>query len=68
MQASTPSVATLLPGGAENVAPSMAQRLSQRTGRPVLCSCTLPTNNPMLQAVAERRLIQELTTFLKEAE
>ena len=31
-----------------------------RLGRPVLCSCNLPQDAGLLQAVAERRLLREL--------
>lgn len=31
-----------------------------KAGKPVLCSCNLPGGTPLLQAVAERRLIREL--------
>lgn len=58
-----PAVTSLLPGPGSSNSPEaegLAQRLAQRLGRPVLASINLPPNAPMLQAMVERRLIQEL--------
>ncbi|KAG2426573.1 hypothetical protein HXX76_012891 [Chlamydomonas incerta] len=64
-----PSVASLLPGApAVGEGPAMAQRLAMKLGKPVICSCNMPPNAPLLQAVAERRLIQELQLMEQEAQ
>lgn len=55
-----PALATLLPGAASEESTSLAQRLALRTHRPVLCSVNLPKGSPMLQAIAEKRLFQEI--------
>ncbi|KAG1671134.1 hypothetical protein FOA52_005386 [Chlamydomonas sp. UWO 241] len=55
-----PSVASLIPGPAGGAGESLAQRLALKAKKPVLVSCNLPSNTPMLQAIAERRLLQEL--------
>ncbi|PNW83898.1 hypothetical protein CHLRE_04g216300v5 [Chlamydomonas reinhardtii] len=64
-----PSVASLLPGApAVGEGPAMAQRLAIKLGKPVVCSCNMPPNSPLLQAVAERRLLQELQLMEQEAQ
>ncbi|KAI8474400.1 MAG: hypothetical protein J3K34DRAFT_130669 [Monoraphidium minutum] len=55
-----PSTAVLVRGGAGSSADALSQRLAMRLKRPVLCSCNLPADNPLLQVVAERRLLKEL--------
>jgi len=63
--ASTPSVATLLPASAaSNEANAFAQRLAMRLKRPVLCSWNIPASEPLLQAIAEKRLLRELKDML----
>ncbi|GLC42174.1 hypothetical protein PLESTB_000638600 [Pleodorina starrii] len=65
----SPAVASLLPAsGAGGEGPAMAQRLALKLGRPVVCSCNMPQNAPLLQAVAERRLLQELQAMDAEGE
>ncbi|KAF5835809.1 hypothetical protein DUNSADRAFT_6843 [Dunaliella salina] len=64
--ASTPSVATLLPASAaSNEANAFAQRLAMRLKRPVLCSWNIPASEPLLQAIAEKRLLKELKEMLE---
>eukprot|EP00195_Chlamydomonas_chlamydogama_P006140 CAMPEP_0202890320 /NCGR_PEP_ID=MMETSP1392-20130828/772_1 /ASSEMBLY_ACC=CAM_ASM_000868 /TAXON_ID=225041 /ORGANISM="Chlamydomonas chlamydogama, Strain SAG 11-48b" /LENGTH=158 /DNA_ID=CAMNT_0049573869 /DNA_START=48 /DNA_END=523 /DNA_ORIENTATION=+ len=58
-----PPVATLVPSAAAADGQSLARRLAIKLKRPVLCSCNLPTGVPLLQAIAERRLVQELTAM-----
>ncbi|GIL75529.1 hypothetical protein Vretifemale_5306, partial [Volvox reticuliferus] len=64
----TPAVASLLTANiAGDEGPAMAQRLALKLGKSVVCSCNLPQNAPLLQAVAERRLMQELQAMEMEA-
>jgi proteasome assembly chaperone 4 len=56
-----PVVATHFGEGAVGDGAALAQRLSKKTGKAVSVSCSLPPNTPLLQAVAEKRLIKELT-------
>ncbi|GIL63367.1 hypothetical protein Vafri_17435 [Volvox africanus] len=64
----TPAVASLMTmNAAGDEGPAMAQRLALKLGKPVVCSCNLPQNAPLLQAVAERRLMQELQAMEMEA-
>jgi hypothetical protein len=59
--ASPPAVAALLPDGAAGRGEAMSRRLAKRLGRPVLLSCAIPdAADPLLHALAERRLLQEL--------
>lgn len=55
-----PSVATLVPGGADDSSRGLCQRFALKLQRPVLCSSTIPSSSPMLQVIAEKRLLQEL--------
>eukprot|EP00197_Chlamydomonas_leiostraca_P011216 CAMPEP_0202862280 /NCGR_PEP_ID=MMETSP1391-20130828/3379_1 /ASSEMBLY_ACC=CAM_ASM_000867 /TAXON_ID=1034604 /ORGANISM="Chlamydomonas leiostraca, Strain SAG 11-49" /LENGTH=101 /DNA_ID=CAMNT_0049541795 /DNA_START=185 /DNA_END=490 /DNA_ORIENTATION=+ len=55
-----PAVATLLPSSANSESSSVAQRIALKMQRPVLCSWNIPGTSPMLEAIAERRLLQEL--------
>ncbi|GLI61886.1 hypothetical protein VaNZ11_004398, partial [Volvox africanus] len=64
----TPAVASLMTTNvAGDESPATAQRLALKLGKPVVCSCNLPQNAPLLQAVAERRLMQELQAMEMEA-
>ncbi|GAX76737.1 hypothetical protein CEUSTIGMA_g4184.t1 [Chlamydomonas eustigma] len=60
---SSSSVASLLPAPASSACESMARRLALRVGKPVLCSIQLPANSPMLQAIAEKHILKELTSM-----
>lgn len=62
-----PSLANLINGGGSEDGHALAQRLALRLKKPVLCSCNLPANSPILQAIAERRLLQELLSMESEA-
>lgn len=59
----TASVAALVGGGAESTGASMARRLSMRTGWSIILASNIPSNAPVLEAFAERRLFQELRTL-----
>jgi hypothetical protein len=56
------AVAALLPErDAAGRAEALSRRLARRLGRPVLLSCALPAGcDPLLHALAEKRLLQEL--------
>lgn len=58
-----PSVAALLPGSATSECQAVAQRISLKVKRPVLCSWNVPGGAATLQAVAERELLKELAAL-----
>eukprot|EP00249_Psilotum_nudum_P012128 c23595_g1_i1 orf=571-1167(-) len=58
-----PSLAVLIGGGADSTGASMARRLALRTGWSIFLACDLPKNSPILEADAEKRLMQELKTL-----
>ncbi|KAL6749888.1 hypothetical protein V8C86DRAFT_2828868 [Haematococcus lacustris] len=65
---SPPAVATLMDAGASNNGHCVAARLTMKAHKPVLCSWNIPSNNPILEAFAEKRLKAELAVMAKEAE
>mmetsp|Transcript_2359 Transcript_2359/g.4795 ORF Transcript_2359/g.4795 Transcript_2359/m.4795 type:complete len:138 (-) Transcript_2359:220-633(-) len=46
---------------------ALAQRLSMRLGKVVSVSSSLPPGTPLMQAMAEKRLIEELTQASEDA-
>lgn len=56
----TASVTSLLGGGADSTGAGIARRLVLRTGLNIILACNIPKNSPMLEAQAERILIQKL--------
>lgn len=59
--AAPPAVAALLPDGAAGRGEALSRRLAKRLGRPVLLSSAIPgAADPLLHALAEQRLLQEL--------
>ncbi|WCJ23219.1 hypothetical protein M5689_005258 [Euphorbia peplus] len=56
----TPSVSCLLGGTSDNVGSGIARRLVLKTGLNILLACNIPNNTPMLEASAERKLVEKL--------
>lgn len=59
----TASVTSLLGGGADSTGAGIARRLVLRTGLNIILACNIPKNSPMLEALAERVLIQKLNSL-----
>lgn len=59
----TASVTSLLGGGADSTGAGIARRLVLRTGLNIILACNIPKNSPMLEALAERILIQKLNSL-----
>ncbi|KAG0503986.1 hypothetical protein HPP92_004058 [Vanilla planifolia] len=57
------SVASLLGGNADNTGSSMARRLVLKTGLSVVLACNIPKDSPMLEATAERKLIEKFRSL-----
>mmetsp|Transcript_21829 Transcript_21829/g.30365 ORF Transcript_21829/g.30365 Transcript_21829/m.30365 type:complete len:158 (+) Transcript_21829:79-552(+) len=58
-----PLVSTLfgdVSGASDSAA--MAQRISKRTGKHIVLSCSLPPDSHLMQAVVEKRLVQVITS------
>uniref|UniRef100_A0A7S0YDG9 Uncharacterized protein n=1 Tax=Polytomella parva TaxID=51329 RepID=A0A7S0YDG9_9CHLO len=55
-----PSSICILNGSSSAESKSLSQRLAQKLRCPVLVSVVLPNDQPMLKALCERRLVQEL--------
>eukprot|EP00252_Welwitschia_mirabilis_P022122 TRINITY_DN5891_c0_g1_i1.p1 TRINITY_DN5891_c0_g1~~TRINITY_DN5891_c0_g1_i1.p1 ORF type:complete len:165 (+),score=31.86 TRINITY_DN5891_c0_g1_i1:186-680(+) len=55
-----PTVTTLIGGGADSTGAGIARRLVSRTGLNIIVACNIPKDSPMLEALAERLLIQKL--------
>ncbi|KAK8966598.1 hypothetical protein KSP40_PGU015457 [Platanthera guangdongensis] len=54
------SVISLLGGNADNTGSSMARRLVLKMGLSVVLACNIPKDSPILEATAERKLIERL--------
>lgn len=59
----TASVTSLLGGGADSTGAGIARRLVLRTGLNIILACNIPKNSPLLEALAERILIQKLNSL-----
>ncbi|XP_078436324.1 proteasome assembly chaperone [Wolffia australiana] len=57
------SVSSVMGGGSDNVGSSIARRLVIRTGLHVILSCNIPKGSPMLEATAERKLVEKLRSL-----
>lgn len=62
-QNNTASVTSLLGGGADSTGAGIARRLVLRTGLNIILACNIPKNSPLLEALAERILIQKLNSL-----
>lgn len=60
-----PVASTILHGKGSEASVALAQKLTARTGMPVLLAWTLPPGNMLLNAWAEQRLVAILDEFLQ---
>ena len=58
-----PPTANLVTGGADLAAASIAQRLACKSGRSIAVAWALPDQPPMLNVLAERRIVQQLAAI-----
>uniref|UniRef100_A0A2N9H916 Proteasome assembly chaperone 4 n=1 Tax=Fagus sylvatica TaxID=28930 RepID=A0A2N9H916_FAGSY len=56
----TVSVTSILGGASDNTGSGIARRLVLKTGLNIILACNIPKNSPMLEADAEKMLIQKL--------
>lgn len=56
----TVSVANILGGSSDNTGSGIARRLVLKTGLNVILACNIPKNSPMLEADAEKKLVEKL--------
>ncbi|KAG0520347.1 hypothetical protein BDA96_08G066500 [Sorghum bicolor] len=54
------SVTSVLGGTSDNTGSSMARRLVLKTGLNIVLACNIPKDSPMLEAAAERKLVEKL--------
>ncbi|CAA2972969.1 proteasome assembly chaperone 4 [Olea europaea subsp. europaea] len=59
----TVSVTSLIGGTSDNTGSGVARRLVLKTGLNIILACDLPKNSPMLEADAEKRLVQKLISL-----
>ncbi|THG19991.1 hypothetical protein TEA_001819 [Camellia sinensis var. sinensis] len=56
----TVSVTNILGGSSDNTGSGIARRLVLKTGLNVILACNIPNNSPMLEADAEKKLVEKL--------
>ncbi|GFZ13841.1 hypothetical protein Acr_24g0000310 [Actinidia rufa] len=54
------SVTNILGGASDNTGSGIVRRLVLKTGLNVILACNIPKNSPMLEADAEKKLVQKL--------
>lgn len=54
------SVTSILGGASDNTGAGIARRLVLKTGLNIILACNIPKNSPMLEAEAEKMLVQKL--------
>ncbi|KAK4562951.1 hypothetical protein RGQ29_005434 [Quercus rubra] len=54
------SVTSILGGASANTGSGIARRLVLKTGLNIILACNIPKNSPMLEAEAEKMLVQKL--------
>ncbi|KAK9988244.1 hypothetical protein SO802_028483 [Lithocarpus litseifolius] len=54
------SVSSILGGVSDNTGSGIARRLVLKTGLNIILACNIPKNSPMLEAEAEKMLVQKL--------
>ncbi|KAI3729860.1 hypothetical protein L6452_18531 [Arctium lappa] len=57
------SVSSLLGGTSDNTGSGIARRIVMKTGLPVTLACNIPKDSLMLEAEAEKKLIQKLNSL-----
>ncbi|KAI3469222.1 hypothetical protein Pfo_025885 [Paulownia fortunei] len=56
----TVGVTSLIGGASDNTGSGIARRLVLKTGLNIVLACNIPKNSPMLEANAEKKLVQKL--------
>ncbi|GLT91430.1 hypothetical protein SLE2022_093170 [Rubroshorea leprosula] len=59
----TVGVASILGGSSDNTGSGIARRLVLKTGLNVILACSIPKNSPMLEANAEKKLMEKLVSL-----
>ncbi|GER28762.1 proteasome assembly chaperone 4 [Striga asiatica] len=59
----TVGVTSLIRGASDNTGSGIARRLVLKTGLNIVLACNIPKNNPMLEANAEKMLMQKLISL-----
>ncbi|CAH1453242.1 unnamed protein product [Lactuca virosa] len=59
----TVSVSSLLGGNSDNTGSGIARRIVIKTGVPLTLACNIPKDSPMLEAAAEKKLVQKLNAL-----
>ncbi|KAK6160937.1 hypothetical protein DH2020_004318 [Rehmannia glutinosa] len=59
----TVGVTSLIGGASDNTGSGIARRLVLRTGLNIILACNIPKNSPMLEANAEKKLVQKLISL-----
>jgi len=54
------SVTSVLGGTSDNTGSGIARRLVLKTGMNIVLACNIPKDSPMLEAAAERKLVEKL--------
>ncbi|XP_028790682.1 proteasome assembly chaperone 4-like [Neltuma alba] len=57
------SATSILGGASDNTGSGIARRLVLKTGVNIILACDIPKNNPMLEADAEKLLIQKIISL-----
>ncbi|XP_028760087.1 proteasome assembly chaperone 4 [Neltuma alba] len=57
------SATSILGGASDNTGSGIARRLVLKTGLNIILACDIPKNNPMLEADAEKLLIQKIISL-----
>ncbi|KAL3617154.1 hypothetical protein CASFOL_038901 [Castilleja foliolosa] len=56
-------VTCLIGGASDNTGSGIARRLALKTGLNIILACNIPKNSPMLEANAEKMLVQKLISL-----
>ncbi|WOL02371.1 proteasome assembly chaperone 4 [Canna indica] len=59
----TVAVTSILGGTSDNTGSGIARRLVLKTGLNIIVACNIPKDSPMLEATAERKLIEKLRSL-----
>nr|GEW74842.1 proteasome assembly chaperone 4 [Tanacetum cinerariifolium] len=57
------SVSSLLGGTSDNTGAAIARRVVMKTRVPVMLACNIPKDSPLLEAEAEKKLVQKLNAL-----
>ncbi|GKV29565.1 hypothetical protein SLEP1_g38480 [Rubroshorea leprosula] len=59
----TVGVTSMLGGSSDNTGSGIARRLVLKTGLNIILACSIPKNSPMLEANAEKKLMEKLVSL-----